>query len=290
MLKQRSISAIGIVLVAAVPAFVGGALFAAAMIALAVLGIAELLRAFGVTGARPFRSVALAGGLAIPGAVALRLSPSVVTGLIVATVLVSLAAALMRSQPIPMLTDWALTVAGTLYVALPLALAIALRGLDGDATQGWVNTLVQRLGSGGTGLGLAWFGLALAVTWLTDTGAYLVGRQFGTTKLIPSVSPGKTRVGAVAGVVTGTLAAVAAAALFGVPIPWYIAAGVGIVLSILGQIGDLCESLLKRSIGIKDMGHLIPGHGGILDRIDALLLTLPAAYYLARLIEEVHLS
>lgn len=285
MLRQRSISAIGIVLVAAVPAFFGGYLFALVVAILGVLGTYEILRAFTASGSRPLQTPAYAATLALIGAVTFDASPTLLAGIITATVLVPLVIAIFRPSPIPGHIDWALTLAGSLYVAIPLAHFVALRALPGPATQGWVEQVADTLGSGATALGLAWFGLALAVTWLTDTAAYLVGRQFGTTKLIPTISPGKTRVGAIAGVTAGALTGVGAAALFGVPIAWYTALGVGLLLAIVGQIGDLAESLLKRSLGTKDMGTLIPGHGGILDRIDALLFTIPTAYYLARLLE-----
>ncbi|MDI3340174.1 MAG: phosphatidate cytidylyltransferase [Sphaerobacter sp.] len=284
MLRQRSRSAVIIVLVAAVPAFIGGPVFSAVVLLLGLLAVAELLRALESRGARPLRTVALAATAALIGAVALRAAPVVLAVVLTGTLLISLTVAVLRPDPIPGLQDWALTVASTLYVALPLAHVVALRALPGAATQGWVNQVVELLGAGGTGLGLAWFGLTLAVTWLTDTAAYLIGRALGKTKLIPAISPGKTRVGAGAGLAAGTLAGVAAAALFGAPLPWSAAAGVGLVLAGVGQLGDLSESLIKRSLGIKDMGHVIPGHGGILDRIDALLFTAPVAYYLARLL------
>jgi phosphatidate cytidylyltransferase len=284
MLRQRSRSAVLIVLVAAVPAFVGGYVFAAVMLLLGLFSVAELTRALEANGTRPLRTGALTFTALLIAAVALDASPAVLAGLLTAAVLGTLAIAVFRPQPIPGLQDWALTLAGTLYVAIPIAHFVALRALPGDATRGWVNELVDLLGSDGTGLGLSWFGLALSVTWLTDTAAYLIGRAYGTTKLIPSVSPGKTRVGAAAGLAAGALTGIAAAALFGVPVAWYTAVGVGLVLATVGQVGDLSESLIKRSLGIKDMGHLIPGHGGLLDRIDALLFALPVAYYLARLL------
>jgi phosphatidate cytidylyltransferase len=115
--------------------------------------------------------------------------------------------------------------------------------------------------------------------------AYLIGRKWGRVKLIPHVSPGKTREGALAGLVGGTLTGVAAAWALGLPVPLLVMAGVGAAVSLGAMIGDLCESLIKREIGIKDMGSIIPGHGGILDRIDALLFTIPLTYYLAVLLE-----
>lgn len=287
MLKQRSLSAVGIVVVTAVPAFVGGPFFSAVVLVLGLLALREILQAIRVGGTQPFVVIAYLALLVIVGAEAFGLSFAWVAGLTVAAVLLMLAAGITRADVSRVLTDWALTLAVVLYIALPLAHFIALRGLPGPATRAWVNQVARTLGSGQTAKGLAWFGLGLTVPWLTDTAAYLVGRSFGKTKLIPAISPGKTRVGSLAGIVAGTATGVAAAAIFGVPIPWYVAAGVGFALSIVGQVGDLAESLIKRSLGIKDMGTLIPGHGGILDRIDALLFALPAAYYLARLIQEV---
>jgi phosphatidate cytidylyltransferase len=86
------------------------------------------------------------------------------------------------------------------------------------------------------------------------------------------------------------LAGAVSVLVFATPIPWYIGGAVGLVLAGVGQIGDLAESFIKREVGIKDMGSLIPGHGGVLDRIDALLFAIPTAYYLARLFGEVRWS
>jgi len=126
----------------------------------------------------------------------------------------------------------------------------------------------------------------LVVTWVCDTAAMFAGRAIGGPKLAPVVSPGKTRVGSVAGVLGGLLVA----PLFhififprvGVAAPLgglLIIAG---TLSIIGQIGDLAESLFKRQAGVKDSSHLIPGHGGVLDRFDSLYFVIPAAAALYR--------
>lgn len=127
----------------------------------------------------------------------------------------------------------------------------------------------------------------LVVTWVCDTAAMFGGRAFGGPKLAPAISPGKTRSGAVAGVAGGLLVA----PLFG---RWvFPAVGVEVtggqllaiagVLAVVGQVGDLAESLFKREAGVKDSSHLIPGHGGVLDRLDSLLFVVPvaAAMYLA---------
>jgi phosphatidate cytidylyltransferase len=145
----------------------------------------------------------------------------------------------------------------------------------------WIEQADDLIGDGRAALGLAWFLFVVVTTWLTDVFAYLVGRTWGTTKLIPHVSPGKTREGAIAGLVGGAITGAAAGYVFGVPVPFLVMLVLGAVIAIGAMIGDLSESLIKRNIGIKDMGSIIPGHGGLLDRIDALLITVPLTFYLA---------
>lgn len=127
--------------------------------------------------------------------------------------------------------------------------------------------------------------LPITVTWATDTGAYAFGRMFGKHKLIPSVSPAKTVEGAVGGLVAAVLftwlyvtfilqpLAQLSVLTFGIFV-------FGIAMAIVGQTGDLVESLLKRDAGVKDSSQLLPGHGGFLDRFDSLLFVLPVAYLL----------
>ncbi len=123
------------------------------------------------------------------------------------------------------------------------------------------------------------FGL-LAMTWMNDTGAYLVGSQIGKTKLFPRISPKKTWEGSTGGVVITFIVAYLLSLLFTDLrlLDWLILAA---IVSLFGSIGDLVESMLKRSLNIKDSGNLLPGHGGILDRFDAFIFLLPfAAAYL----------
>ncbi|HHU82189.1 MAG TPA: phosphatidate cytidylyltransferase [Firmicutes bacterium] len=120
--------------------------------------------------------------------------------------------------------------------------------------------------------------LVFAVVWLNDTGAYFTGLWVGRKKLAPNISPGKTVEGAVGGILAGTVGGILFGALIGLPFSWLLFAAP--VFCLLGQLGDLFESLLKRGAGVKDSGNLLPGHGGILDRFDSLLFVLPLAYYL----------
>ena len=117
--------------------------------------------------------------------------------------------------------------------------------------------------------------LLFVVVWGADSGAYIVGKNVGGPKLAPRISPGKTWSGAVGGVVTGALIALGIAALggFGRPLFWL---GAGLVLAVASVLGDLAESQLKRSYGVKDSGSAFPGHGGVLDRLDGFLFASAA--------------
>ncbi len=119
--------------------------------------------------------------------------------------------------------------------------------------------------------GPAWVALAIAVTFGNDTGAYFAGRAFGKRKLAPAISPGKTVEGAVGGLAANLAVAFAARGLFMPALTVRDCVMIAVPSAVVGPAGDLVESLLKRSVGAKDSGRLIPGHGGLLDRIDALL-------------------
>lgn len=116
----------------------------------------------------------------------------------------------------------------------------------------------------------------LALVWATDTGAYFGGRAIGGPKLAPRLSPNKTWSGAVGGVVAAVAVGLAAAAITGLA-GYGTAIWASAVLAVAAEVGDLIESTLKRRFGVKDMGRLIPGHGGVLDRLDSLLLAGPLA-------------
>jgi len=157
---------------------------------------------------------------------------------------------------------WAWTLAGIIYIGWLLSYFVALRGLDG---------------------GRNWVLLALLVTFASDSAAFLTGRVLGRHKLAPSISPGKTWEGTIAGV----FGAIIFSLLFTIPSPLHLplsywqAILLGLLVSILGQLGDLAESLLKRNMGVKDSGKLFPGHGGALDRIDSVVFAGLVVYYYA---------
>ena len=151
---------------------------------------------------------------------------------------------------------------GVIYIALPCLVMVDLRLIEPQ--------------------GLSVVLWMFAVVWTTDTAAYLVGRSFGGPKVAPAISPGKTWSGCIGGAIGGTAAGVAVASLTNGRAD--AAAIAALIVSISGQAGDLFESRLKRTAGLKDSGSVIPGHGGVLDRLDAVLFAAPvtsAICYLA---------
>ena len=127
--------------------------------------------------------------------------------------------------------------------------------------------------------GLAWISFALIVTFSTDTAAFFVGKAIGKRPLAPAVSPNKTREGAIGGALAALVSALVSAAALSIDAPWTAVAVLGILLGVVGQAGDLFESKLKRLSGVKESGRLLPGHGGILDRLDSIVFNLAVVYY-----------
>lgn len=158
-------------------------------------------------------------------------------------------------------------------------LTVALKHL-GIIIIGWLFgyhvVLLRNIGENGALL----IYLLIGTIWFSDTGAYLIGRAVGKTKLNTPISPRKTVEGTIAGLVVGTLVSMALAEiLLKGALHLLNAAIIGLILSALGQIGDLSISLMKRTVGVKDSGDIIPGHGGFLDRCDSLIFSAPIFYY-----------
>ena len=161
---------------------------------------------------------------------------------------------------------------GQLYIAVPLALTIRLT-LEVDP----YSSMTQYNGL-----------LLLAIfifIWVNDTGAYLVGSRWGKRRLAPSISPKKSVEGSIGGLLLVLLSAVVLRLLLFPELSWLRILLIAAVVAIFGTIGDLFESSLKRRAGVKDSGKLIPGHGGILDRIDSFLLAVPAVYLLLAVLD-----
>jgi phosphatidate cytidylyltransferase len=152
--------------------------------------------------------------------------------------------------------DWALAIVGGLYLGLAGAHFLLLRQLAN---------------------GERWLLLTLTGTWLADSGAYIIGSWIGQHKMTPSLSPKKTWEGLSGGIIFGALLNMIVAALLGLPIIH--GAALGLIGATIGLLGDLSISMIKRQSGVKDTGHLIPGHGGALDRLDSMLFSVIVGYY-----------
>jgi phosphatidate cytidylyltransferase len=158
---------------------------------------------------------------------------------------------------------------------------VLLRAITGPLDPaGWLHVLKLEPGA-------AWIVFVLAITFISDTGAYFTGRLWGQHRMAPYISPKKSWEGALGGLLFAMLAGALLVHLLGLPIPTWAGALLGGIGSIAGQAGDLAESLIKRQVDIKDSGHIIPGHGGILDRIDSLLFTAPVLYYVITIFLEI---
>ncbi|MCC6765654.1 MAG: phosphatidate cytidylyltransferase [Deltaproteobacteria bacterium] len=163
-----------------------------------------------------------------------------------------------------------LTLLGSLYTAFLLPHYVWMHALPDpvDAT----------LGVGGW----RWVIFTVVIAMAGDVGGYFGGRWFGRHKLMPTVSPGKTVEGSATAVLGNLLGGAFCKLAFFPTLDWAEVVGLGLAVGCLAQVGDLCESMLKRAFGAKDSGWIIPGHGGVLDRIDSLVFPAPLVYYYAR--------
>jgi phosphatidate cytidylyltransferase len=256
----------------------GGWVLVALVVAVAVLGARELLEFARTRGIDPLERTALVSSAALPVLAYLALTtwPDLTrTGWILAGLwlVALLSIALFRRTPDRRpLEATAMTAFAVLYPAGLATFFLALRHLSYPA-RSWA------------GAWLVFF--PLVITWVCDTAAMFAGKAFGGPKLWPAISPGKTWAGSVAGVI-GALATVPLLNVLllerlGVALPLWQGLLFALVLGIVGQIGDLAESLYKREAGVKDSSALIPGHGGVLDRLDSLYFVIPISVALYRL-------
>jgi phosphatidate cytidylyltransferase len=269
--RRIAVSAIGIPTAVGI-VYLGSWLLVAALTVLGVVGTRELYHLAAARGVRP---------LALPGYLAAVAAPTAVYALTTMTgmrplwvayggvlwIILTMATALAQRSPAGTpLAAVAITVFGTVYAGLLPAFAIVIR-------HGAVHTAAPAA----TALVFA----PLVITWVCDSMAMAGGALVGGPKLAPVVSPNKTWAGFVAGVasaaVVGPLYGLLVLQPLGIDLGAVRLVAFGVALSVLGQCGDLAESLFKREAGVKDSGTFFPGHGGVLDRLDSLYWVLPAA-------------
>ncbi|HEX7171981.1 MAG TPA: phosphatidate cytidylyltransferase [Candidatus Limnocylindria bacterium] len=194
--------------------------------------------------------------------------PGLVAAILMAITLLLAGAAFTRSDPRAGYVTWAMSVFGCAYVGLLLPTIVLVAHLPAPG-----GTATTPVGALGLGSGAAWTLALVLIVWAYDTGAYVVGRLVGRTRLVDHISPSKTVEGLAGGLVAATIGAGLGAALIGLE-AWHPLV-LGPLVGLAAQAGDLAESLLKRAAGRKESGFLVPGHGGILDRIDSFLFAAP---------------
>jgi phosphatidate cytidylyltransferase len=284
--------------------FLGLLPFALGVTALAALGLGELVTAYrrsAVQNAAARKAVAppaphaLNLGLAVLGVFCplvtyvgiaaeptlwippwLQMGEAGLLAILVGVCMVALLRAARTGEALGKLRRW-YGLFGLAYVGMLFSSFVLLRGVSGQVA-------VAPFGVMDRGAWLMFF-VAFCV-WATDTFAYLVGRSLGRRKLAPTLSPGKTVEGSLGGLLGAMLAGAVFAHWIHLSFPHGLV--VGAIAGTVGQMGDLFESALKREIGLKDFGNLLPGHGGILDRFDSLLFVTPLAYLYLRFLAGLH--
>jgi len=294
MLRTRVLTAVVLVPIVLVIIVLGEPWLSIMVGALVFLGLTELINLLDAAGYQPPQVMTLLTGTAVTGAGLLVANHDGVGGLpgellrvtqpvglviaaLVTAVLLLGFAGFTRADPRNGFATWAISSFGIAYLGVLapfIALVAHLAPVGGSAA--------TEIGPLNLRSGMAWPLLLVLIVWGYDTGAYLTGRWLGRTRLIDHISPSKTVEGLAGGLVVATLAAGIGAWMIGLP-AWHPLV-IGPVVGLTAQAGDLAESMLKRAAGRKESGFLIPGHGGILDRIDSFLFAAPVLVGYALLI------
>ena len=273
MLRQRVLSAVIFVPILFASIWFGNPWFSIVVAIAALLGVIEF---YAMVDRRRWQPLAIFGTLwtlfFIFNAYYAPKYSSDNTYILVTSALIASAVALplvwmlfLRSSSEKVMVSWAATVAGIFYMGWLLSY--------------WV--LIMNHYSGDWN-GRDWVLLALFSTFAVDTTAYFIGRAWGRHKMAPTISPGKTWEGAIGGFVGALVAVVALALILDIDISYSKMVILGVLIAVFAQLGDLAESKLKRSVGVKEASNLIPGHGGILDRLDSIVFTGVVVYYCLR--------
>lgn len=261
MLKTRIISACVFVPIILIAVFFGGWIFAALMASIAVIGGYEFGKMVEVNEYRflpwiyyPSAVIIIALAQLMPK------QPMLLLGIFFLVFAVYMSFFISGKYELDEIT---MNFAAIVYIPMTLATAVLMRSGMGD--------------------GMFLIYLLLIIEWFTDSGAYFIGSAFGRHKLMPKVSPKKSVEGAVGGIAAAVIGALLLNIFTGL-VAWWLMILIAVIVSVSGQIGDLCESAVKRWAGVKDSGNLIPGHGGILDRFDSMLFASPLLFLILTLV------
>ena len=233
-----------------------------------ILGLFEFYRMMEAKGLRPYTWIGVLSGGALPWYLFFR-QGIYANVLLTLTFIAVMIAELIRKDKGHAVYHISVTIFGVLYVSWLGSHLMLLRELPILAGLGY-------------SVGFTFVMIVFTLTWCYDTGAYAFGRLFGRRKLSPSISPGKTVEGAIGGTFLSIAGILVVRSIFDTQIGAVEAVVLAIAASVIGQTGDLVESMLKRDAKIKDSSTTIPGHGGVLDRFDSLLFTAPLIYYALR--------
>lgn len=262
MIGRLITAAVGIPALALV-VWMGGPVFTVVVAAVAAIGAFEVCEMARRRGQSPSRVAAVTVTIVLVlSALVLPNSPATpeYVPLLAASIGIGIPAAIFLFAPIQRrrTPGLGLTLAAVIYPGALLAHAPLLRGSE---------------------QGLEWVVFLLVVTFSTDTGAFFVGKTIGKRPLAPAISPGKTWEGAIGGFLAAVVAALVAAWALGIEVSVPLIVALGALMGVVGQAGDLFESKLKRLAGVKESGRLLPGHGGVLDRLDSIVFNLALVYY-----------
>ncbi|HET8674914.1 MAG TPA: phosphatidate cytidylyltransferase [Blastocatellia bacterium] len=243
--------------------------FAAITAVASLIALYEFYKLASKVGCRPEALPGYVAALVVVAAF-VRDRPAWIVAALAFLAIISFAAALARPEDMSRsLASVSATVFGVIYTALLAAYLVGVRMTpDTEATPKVAAKLLT---------------MFFAIVMMTDTGAYYTGRTLGRHKLAPRVSPGKTIEGSIGGFIAAALAGLICKLIFFPLMPAWHALALGAVIGILGPVGDLAESMLKRGAEVKDSGNIFPGHGGMLDRVDSILFCAPIIYYYSRL-------
>ena len=262
--------------------YTGGLIFVAVIVAINIVAVNEFYGFITEKGATPHRVLGVAAAAAIPVIVYFG-DAFLATSFLTAVLLTTMVLQLTKQQIREAIASVSATFFGVFYVGWLMSHAVSVRFIS--------DHLSARYGAAAAidpQIGFFFMVLCLAAALGCDTGAYFVGRRYGRRRLAPTISPNKTVEGAVGGLMAGALFGAATKLFFdgvwpgalSADFPMSAAALFGLAIAAAGILGDLIESLLKRDARVKDAGSLLPGVGGVLDRIDSALLAFPVMYYL----------
>lgn len=251
----------------------GGWIFGGAVLLLSLIAWHEFCKAFHHINTKLWYSFGMLSVAFVLGCTFIG-NPHETVAVLMVTVLIVLGKVVLAHDQFG-IEQAAITVMGVFYIALSFAHLILLRFVDQSVN---IHTALGDISAGGSFLWIAFIG-----TWASDTFAFCVGMKFGKHKLCPQISPGKTKEGFVGGIVGTMLTTIGLGFLFSFSLSHM--AFLGILIAVVATIGDLAESSFKRLTGIKDSGQILPGHGGVLDRFDSIMFTVPLVYYYIQIFE-----